>query len=102
VPTSSDVLLRHIRKHAAEPDLTVPDGELLRRFALQQDQTAFHTLVRRHGSMVLGVGRRVLRNQIDTIQATTKSLMPEGLATQPTRQDLGDVIVYLQAVAAAK
>ena len=41
----------------------------------------------------------ILRNQIETIQATAKSLMPEGLETQLSRQDVADVIAYLQAVA---
>jgi putative membrane-bound dehydrogenase-like protein len=44
----------------------------------------------------------ILRNQIDTIQATAKSLMPEGLEMQLTRQELADVIAYLQAVVAPK
>jgi putative membrane-bound dehydrogenase-like protein len=40
----------------------------------------------------------ILRGQIDTIQATPRSLMPDGLETQLTRQDLADLIGYLQAV----
>jgi putative membrane-bound dehydrogenase-like protein len=44
----------------------------------------------------------ILRNQIDTIQATAKSLMPEGLEMQLSRQELADVIAYLQAAAAPK
>ena len=44
----------------------------------------------------------VLRNQIDSIQATAKSLMPEGLEMQLSRQDVADVIAYLQALAAPK
>jgi RNA polymerase sigma factor (sigma-70 family) len=85
VPTSADVLLRHIRKLAAEPDPTVPDGELLRRFAVQHDQTAFHTLVRRHGSMVLSVGRRVLGNlhdAEDVFQATFLVLARKAASTR--------------------
>jgi RNA polymerase sigma factor (sigma-70 family) len=39
----------------------VPDAELLRRFAEGRDQAAFELLVWRHGGMVLGVCRRVLR-----------------------------------------
>jgi putative membrane-bound dehydrogenase-like protein len=42
----------------------------------------------------------LLRSQIDTIQATAKSVMPEGLEMQLSRQDVADVIAYLQAVAA--
>jgi putative heme-binding domain-containing protein len=44
----------------------------------------------------------ILRNQIDTIQATVKSLMPEGLEMQLSRQELADVIAYLQVVAVSK
>jgi putative membrane-bound dehydrogenase-like protein len=42
----------------------------------------------------------VLRTQIDEIQATAKSLMPDNLETQLSRQDLADVIAYLLSVAA--
>jgi putative membrane-bound dehydrogenase-like protein len=41
----------------------------------------------------------LLRGQIDTIEATAKSVMPDGLETQLSKQDLADVIAYLQAVA---
>jgi putative membrane-bound dehydrogenase-like protein len=44
----------------------------------------------------------ILRSQIDEIQATAKSLMPEGLEKQLGKQDVADVIAYLQRVAAAK
>jgi putative membrane-bound dehydrogenase-like protein len=41
----------------------------------------------------------ILRSQIEEIQATAKSLMPENLETQLNRQDAADLIAYLQAVA---
>jgi putative membrane-bound dehydrogenase-like protein len=44
----------------------------------------------------------VLRSEIDTIQATAKSLMPEGLEMQLNKQDVADVIAYLQSIAAPK
>jgi putative heme-binding domain-containing protein len=44
----------------------------------------------------------LLRNQIEEIQATAKSLMPEGLETQLSKQDIADLIGYLQAVAVPK
>ncbi len=37
----------------------------------------------------------ILRTQIDTIQATARSLMPEGLEMQLATQDVADVIAYL-------
>ncbi len=44
----------------------------------------------------------ILRSQIDEIQATAKSVMPEGLEMQLSKQDLADVIAYLQGVAVPK
>jgi putative heme-binding domain-containing protein len=44
----------------------------------------------------------LLRSQIEEIQVTAKSLMPEGLEMQLSRQDVADLIAYLQAVAAPK
>src|SRR5438105_936058 len=62
----ASVILEHLRNWAAvrsaEP---TPDGELLRRFADEQDEAAFTTLVQRHGPMVLQVCRRWLRNWHD-------------------------------------
>ena len=54
-------------------DQLAPDDELLRRYADSRDEEAFAELVRRHGSLVLGVGRRVLGDHHageDILQAT--------------------------------
>ena len=40
----------------------------------------------------------LLRSQIDEISATGKSLMPDGLETQLSKQDLADLIDYLLTV----
>ncbi len=53
------------------------DAQLLQRFTVQQDQTAFETLLLRHGPMVFGICRRILRRHHeaeDAFQATFLSL----------------------------
>jgi RNA polymerase sigma factor (sigma-70 family) len=50
---------------AAEPT----DADLLDRFAVDGDQEAFAAIVRRHGPMVFGVCRRVLRDPHDAEEA---------------------------------
>src|SRR5262245_20573552 len=63
-------ILRHLRRVAASQrasDLT--DGELLESFAFRRDGASFEALVRRHGPMVLGVCRRVLRHSHDAEDA---------------------------------
>jgi RNA polymerase sigma factor (sigma-70 family) len=59
-------LLRVIRKMAERRDSDQPsDRDLLGRFSERGDEDAFAELVRRHSSMVLGVGQRVLRHHQD-------------------------------------
>jgi RNA polymerase sigma factor (sigma-70 family) len=67
-----DPVLRHIRQLADAGSL-LTDGELLEGFVLRREEAAFEALVRRHGPMVLGVGRRVLHDgdaADDVFQAT--------------------------------
>ncbi len=47
----------------------VSDGRLLERFAAHRDEAAFEALVRRHGSMVWGICRRLLRDHHDAEDA---------------------------------
>jgi RNA polymerase sigma factor (sigma-70 family) len=50
---------------ARENRARVSDAELLERFITRRDEAAFTTLLHRHGPMVLGVCRRILRNEAD-------------------------------------
>jgi hypothetical protein len=49
-----------------------------------------------------GVEETCLRSDIDEIQGTGKSLMPENLEEQLNQQDIADVIGYLLTVRAKK
>ncbi|HLJ96096.1 MAG TPA: RNA polymerase sigma factor [Gemmataceae bacterium] len=61
----SDVL-RHIRRIALTAETAdLEDGPLLQRFLEHGEEAAFEALLRRHGPMVLGVCRRLLRDPHD-------------------------------------
>src|SRR5216683_5726004 len=60
----------HLRRAALRQDgAGLTDSELLEQYVTRRDEAAFEALVRRHGPMVLGVCRRVLRNQADAEDA---------------------------------
>jgi RNA polymerase sigma factor (sigma-70 family) len=58
--------LRRLRRALAPADGGAQsDGQLLAHFVADRDEAAFAALVRRHGPMVLGVCRRLVRHQQD-------------------------------------
>jgi RNA polymerase sigma factor (sigma-70 family) len=62
--------LRHIRCLAAGSGTSQPpDGELLERFVVRHDEAAFTAMVSRHGPLVWGVCRRLLRDAHDAEDA---------------------------------
>lgn len=85
------MLLRTFSKMLTGLGPSTSDGELLLRFVEQQDQSAFETLVRRHGPMVLRVCQRILprrEDAEDAFQATfivlarkARSVRPEAVAS---------------------
>jgi RNA polymerase sigma factor (sigma-70 family) len=65
-----DGFIRHLRRAALVQDGGgMTDGQLLECFITRRDEAAFEALVRRHGPMVLGVCRRVLRDGHDAEDA---------------------------------
>jgi hypothetical protein len=65
----SQRLLQHIRRLAGDPSGQLSDGELLRRYLAAREETAFATLMRRHGPMVFSVCQSVLRQRADAEDA---------------------------------
>src|SRR5438552_1389579 len=80
-------VLHHLRRALLRQDEAgLTDGELLECFVARRDPDAFAALVRRHGPMVLGVCRRVLRNEADAedaYQATFFVLVRKAASIRP-------------------
>jgi RNA polymerase sigma factor (sigma-70 family) len=66
---ASVMALNHFRKLVGACGPEPIDRELLERFAAVRDELAFAELVRRHGPLVLGVCRRLLRDHHDAEDA---------------------------------
>jgi RNA polymerase sigma factor (sigma-70 family) len=82
-------VIRDLRGRLAPADAdAVTDAALLDRFLARRDEDAFAALVRRHGPMVFGVCRRVLRDPHDAedaFQATFLVLVRKGPAVRSLR-----------------
>jgi RNA polymerase sigma factor (sigma-70 family) len=87
--------LGHLQLAVAPPE---GDGQLLARFVACRDEAAFAALVRRHGPMVLGVCRRVLRHPQDAEDAfqATFLILARKAASVLKREAVGS---WLYAVA---
>ncbi len=83
-------VLWHLRRAALLRDgAGLADGELLECYVARRDEDAFEALLRRHGPMVLGVCRRVLRNEadaVDAFQATFLVLVRKADTVRPPGQ----------------
>jgi RNA polymerase sigma factor (sigma-70 family) len=63
-------VLRHLRRVVLPPDLqALSDVQLLERFSRNREEAAFAALMQRHGGLVWGVCRHVLRQEQDAEDA---------------------------------
>jgi RNA polymerase sigma-70 factor (ECF subfamily) len=80
-------IIQHLRRTMLRRDgAGMTDGQLLEEFVARRDEAAFEALVGRHGPMVLGVCRRVLRNPHDAedaFQATFLVLARKASSVSP-------------------
>lgn len=86
-------IVTQLRRFAMRPGGgDVADGQLLGRFVDQQDEDAFAALVKRHGSMVMGVCQRVLNNSHDADDAfqATFLILVHKAATLKTYELVGN------------
>jgi RNA polymerase sigma factor (sigma-70 family) len=80
-------VLRHVRRAVLLSEgAAQTDGDLLSRYLTERDEAAFESLLTRHGGMVLGVCRRILRNEADAqdaFQATFLVFVRKAASIQP-------------------
>src|SRR5437879_4637936 len=80
-------VLHHLRRSALlREGAGLTDAELLDEFLKRHDESAFEALIRRHGPMVLGVCRRILRHgddAEDAFQATFLVFLRKAASIHP-------------------
>jgi RNA polymerase sigma factor (sigma-70 family) len=98
-------LVGHVRRLLGGREAcALSDGQLLERFINLRDEAAFEQLMQRHGSMVLGVCRRVLTGEqdvADAFQATFLVLLRRARAIRHSRA-LGSWLYRVAFSAAVK
>jgi RNA polymerase sigma factor (sigma-70 family) len=98
-------VIQHLRGVALlHDDSGLTDGQLLECFIARREEAAFAVLVRRHGPMVLGTCRRLLRNSHDAedaFQATFLVLVRKAAAVVP-RERVGNWLYGVACHAARK
>src|SRR6266403_2091037 len=93
--TQMSKVIQHLRSALLLRDGDgLTDGQLLECFVSRRETAALEALVRRHGSMVWGVCRRVLRNPHDAedaFQATFLVLVRKAASVVP-RERVGNFL----------
>ena len=88
-----NAVLRQVERLFGAGGVTgMSEGQLLERFVTRRDEVAFEALVARHGPMVLGVCRQVLRdpNDVDDAFQATFLVLVKKAGTLRDRHLLGN------------